>query len=119
MKHFLIRLVINALALSAAAWAVDGVHLTGGVTEILMVALIFGLVNALIKPIVSFFSLPFIVLTIGLFTFVINAAMLAITAGLTGYLSVDSFGAALMGSLVIALASLILSVFVEEKKKDK
>jgi putative membrane protein len=67
MRNFLIRLFVNALALSAAAWLVPGISLTGGFGDLLLVALVFGLVNAFLKPFVLLLSLPFLLVTLGLF----------------------------------------------------
>lgn len=119
MRNFVIRLVINALALSAAAWLVDGVALSDDVVQVLLVALVFGLVNALVKPIVTFFSLPFIFLTLGLFVFVINAAMLGLTAALMSGLAVDGIVAALLGSVVISIVSMVLNAVLDDDKKKK
>ena len=108
MRNFLIRLVVNALALSAAAWLLDGMVLEGGFMDVMLVALIFGLLNALLKPILLFFSLPFLIVTLGLFAFVVNAVVLLITARLTDALSVSGFGTALLGSLVVSVVTILL-----------
>jgi putative membrane protein len=108
MRNFAVRLFVNALALSAAAWLVPGISLTGGVWSVLLVALVFGLVNALLKPLVLLLSLPFLLLTLGLFAFVVNGAMLLITARLTEHLAVSGLGAAILGSIVISLVSAVL-----------
>ena len=108
MRNFVVRLVVNALALSAAAWLVPGISLSGGVWSVLLVALVFGLVNALLKPLVLLLSLPFLLLTLGLFAFVVNGAMLLITARLTEHLAVSGLVAAILGSIVISLVSAVL-----------
>lgn len=108
MRNFLIRLVVNAFALSAAAWLVPGIGLTGGFLDVLLVALVFGLVNALLKPIVFLFSLPFLILTLGLFAFVVNGAMLLVTAALTEHLAVSGLFSAILGSIVISLVTMLL-----------
>ncbi|MCG6954964.1 MAG: phage holin family protein [Gemmatimonadetes bacterium] len=119
MKNFAIRLILNAAALSAAAHFVSGISLTGSLWDILVVALIFGLVNALLKPIVFFFSLPFILVTLGLFTFVVNGLMLLVTAALSSHLAVSGLWAAIWGSLVISVVSWLLgSLLKDERKKD-
>ena len=120
MKNFAIRLVVNAAALSAAAHYVPGIRLTGSLWDILVVALVFGLVNALLKPVVVLFSLPFILLTLGLFTFVVNGLMLLVTARLSAHLAVSGLGAAIWGSLVISLVSWLLgSLLSDEDGKKK
>lgn len=115
MIKLLLRLVINAVALWAAAIFVNGVTITNDMVGLLIVALIFGLINAIIKPIISFFTCPVYILTLGLFTFVVNALMLM----LTGYLSdgrfmVDSFWSAFLGGIVISIVSTLLSLFLSD-----
>jgi putative membrane protein len=126
MQTFIVRLLINAVALWLAALLVDGVTLAeGGTTSnkiitVLLVALVFGLVNALIKPIVKLFALPLFILTLGLIIFVINALMLLLTSwiadGLDLAFHVDGFGSALLGALVISFVSLVLSVVVPDRR---
>ena len=117
MRHFLIRLIVNALALSAAAWLLDGIDLSGGFWDVLLVALVFGLLNALLKPILLFFSLPFLIVTLGLFAFVVNAVVLLLTARLTDALSVEGFGSAILGSVVISLVTLFLGGALKDKNE--
>ena len=93
MKNFLIRLLVNAAALSAAAWVVGGIELTGGFGNVLIVALVFGVLNAVLKPVLVFFSIPFIIVTLGFFALVVNGALLLITASLTDHLAVAGLGA--------------------------
>lgn len=115
MYNLFIRLFINALALWGAASLLDGVQLSESFGGVLVVALIFGLVNALIKPVVTLLALPLLLLTLGLLTLVINALMLWLTAGLTRHLSVSGFWSALLGAVVISLVSFVLSVLFEKK----
>jgi putative membrane protein len=70
----------------------------------LWIALIFGVVNAIVGPILRLLSLPFVVLTLGLFLLVVNAALLALTAGLTSRLEIDGIGTAIVGGLILAIA---------------
>ena len=118
MRNFVIRLLINALALSAAAWLVGGIQLTDDYGSILFVALVFGLLNAVLKPILMFFSLPFIVLTLGIFALVVNGVMLLLTASMTDALAVDGLGAAVMGSIVISLVTMVLGGVLEDDKSN-
>lgn len=118
MKNFVIRLFVNALALSAAAWLVPGISLSGGFADVLLVALVFGLVNAILKPIVFLLSLPFVLLTLGLFAFVVNGAMLLVTARLTEHLAVSGLGAAILGSIVISLVSALLGGALRDEKRE-
>ncbi len=126
MKNFLIKVVINGVALWVAALVVSGVNLAEGsatwskkLLTIVLVALLFGLVNAVIKPIVKLFSFPFIVLTLGLFTFVVNAFMLQITEWISKPLglsfSIDEFfWDAVLAAVVITLVSWVLSVVLPD-----
>lgn len=116
MRNFAIRLIINAVALTAAAYFVSGIALTGGIVATIMVALIFGFVNAMLKPIISFFSFPVIFVTLGLFKLVINGAMLLITAAVSDHLAVAGIGPAIVGSLWIAVISMVMNTFLDDDK---
>jgi putative membrane protein len=117
VRNFIIRLFVNALALSAAAYLVPGIRLNGGFWDVILVAFVFGLVNALLKPLVLFLSLPLLLLSLGLFAFVVNGAMLLVTARLTDNLGVDGLWAAVLGSIVISLVSMLLGSALKDKKK--
>ena len=119
MRNFVVRLFVNAFALWAAAELLDGVALHGGFGHVLWVALVFGLVNAILKPALLLLSLPILLITLGLFTLVINAGLLLVTAALTDALSVDGFGAAFLGSLVITVVSVVLASALKDGKKKK
>jgi putative membrane protein len=120
----LMRLLVNAVALGVAAWllkdiTVSGTSTTRRVVTLIVVAAIFGLVNALIKPLATLLSLPFIVLTLGLLIFVINALMLLITSwisdGLNIPFKVDGFGTALLGALIITVVSWLMNVLLPDR----
>ena len=113
----LIRLIINAIALYAAAQLVNGIELTGQIGGILFVALIFGIVNAILGPILKILSFPFILVTLGLFTLVINGLLLWLTASLSSNLSVSGFWAAFWGALVVSIVSWFLSTFLKDDDK--
>jgi len=119
MRNFIIRIFVNALALSAAAYLVGGIHLSGGFFSILLVALLFGLVNALLKPVLLILSLPFLILSLGLFAFVVNGALLLITAALTSHLAVAGLWSAILGSLVISLVTMVLGGALKEEKERR
>lgn len=120
----LVRLVINAAALFVAALVVPGISLAAegrrpgldAWVMLALVALIFGLVNAFIRPVVIVLTLPLTILTLGLFTFVVNALMLLVTSGIASAFDlgfrVDGFLAAFLGALVVSLVSFLLSRFV-------
>lgn len=118
MRNFAIRILVNAVALSAAAYYVPGIRIAEGFVDVLWIALVFGVVNAVIKPVLMLLSLPVLFLTLGLFTFVVNAALLLLTARLAAGLEVEGFAAALIGSIVISLVSVILGIVVggDDKK---
>ncbi len=117
----LLRLIINAVALLVTAWIVPGIHLGAAGPHptkddwvtLLIVALIFGVVNAVIRPIIILLSLPLEIITLGLFTFVINAFMLLLTSwiaqGMGLGFRVDGFLPALVGALIISIVSFFLS----------
>ena len=116
MRDFLIRLIINAVALWVAGMLLSGIQLSDNVGNLLFVALIFGLINALVRPIVAFFTCPFYVLTLGLFKFVVSALMLLLADRVVGNsLEVDSFWWALLGSIVISIVTTALSLFLFEE----
>ena len=115
MQNLIIRLFINAVALWVAARLVAGIDLSGEFAPVLLVAAVFGLVNALLKPLIMLLSLPFVILTLGLFTLVVNALMLLLTAALVASLSVTDFLAALWGSLLISLVSLLFSLILPDR----
>ncbi len=110
--RIILKLLINAAALWAAGEIISGINLDGDFWTILLVALVFGLVNVFIKPVLKLLSFPVIILTLGLFTLVINAAMLGLTAGLTDALSVDDFWSAILGAVVISVVSAVLNTLV-------
>jgi putative membrane protein len=110
------RVVINAVALWVADALLDGLTLSDSTTELILVAVVFGLVNAFIKPIIQILSCPLTILTLGLFTLVINALMLMLTGWLTGgAVSTANFGWALVGALIISVISTVLSWFLVDK----
>ncbi len=107
----IIRVIVNALALIAVAYLVPGVHVTGLVGAI-VAALVLGVVNAVLRPILILLSLPIQILTLGLFTFVINALLFYLVGKLHIGLVVHGFGAALVGSIVLSIVSWLLSSVV-------
>jgi putative membrane protein len=115
--RFLTWLAVNALALGAAVWLLDGITLTGGsdtdkIVQLVIVGAIFGVITSFVRPIVNFLSLPLIVLTLGLMLLVVNALMLLLTSKVADSVDlgfhVDGFWVALFGSIVISIASMVL-----------
>ena len=114
MKGLILRWLILSVAIMVAAHLFDGIHVDG-FGSALFAALVLGILNAFFRPILFILTLPINVLTLGLFTFVINAVLLMMTSGLIGGLVVDGFGSALFGSLIISLVSLLLSSFISDR----
>ena len=120
MQRILLRVALNAAALAVAAWIFAGITVGGRgadtserVLTLILVAAVFGIVNAIITPIVKLLTLPFILLTLGLFLLVVNALMLLLTSeiaqGLELDFRVDGFWTAVGGGLVISLVGMALN----------
>jgi putative membrane protein len=125
VKAFFIKVLAAALALWIATLIVPGVELEGStftdrLGTLLIVALIFGVVNAIAKPIAALLSLPLIVLTLGLFLFVLNALMLWLTSWIADVLDlpfeVDGFWAAFWGAIVISIVTFVVGLFVGDAR---
>jgi putative membrane protein len=122
--RLLLRVIINIVAIWVATYLLQGaVSVQGGLVGWVVVAVIFGLVNAFIRPIVKFLSLPITCITLGLFTLVVNAAMLGLTALLAGgFLTIEGgfwgqIWNAIIAALVISVVSTVLSWFLPDKEK--
>jgi putative membrane protein len=111
MKGLVFRLVITALGLWAAATIVPGVTIDG-VGSLIVAALLLGLVNAVIRPIILILTLPLTLLTLGLFIFVVNGISLALVAWVMPGFTLSGLGAAILGSIVVGLTSWFASAFV-------
>ena len=112
LAKFLLRVVVLGFIMFLVTKLVPGIKVipnngltTDTVITYLWVALLFALINSILGPVIRLFSLPFVILTLGLFLLVINAALLGITAGLSDHLTVSGFGAAVVGGFLIALFS--------------
>ena len=108
MTHLLLVWLINAFAVYVTASLLGGIYIKNFWAAII-VALVLGLINAIVKPVLVFFSFPFIIVTLGLFLLIINALMLLLAATPVDGFAVSSFGWAILGSLVISLVSWMLS----------
>ena len=119
LPALILRWLMLAFSVWVAAEVVSGIHLEG-VASILAVAAILGLLNLYLRPVLFLLSLPFTVVTLGLFVVVINAGLLGLTDWVSGIFglrfSVDSVGAALLGAIVISLVNLMLSVFLRPRQ---
>jgi putative membrane protein len=134
MVSFIVRVIVNALALGVAAWLLPGIRVgaeattqatgndtLGTVLAYLFIGLIFGLVNAVVRPIIGFLSLPITCLTLGLFAIVINAAMLMLTSWLADFtpvpFQVDAFfWDAVLGSIIISIVSAVIGWVVPGRR---
>jgi putative membrane protein len=116
MRHLLIRWLVNAVALAVAAFLLPGLRLEQDLGSLLAVAAVFGIVNALVRPILTVLSCPLVVVTLGLFVFVINGLMLL----LTGWISrqyglgfeVEGFWTAVLGGIIVGLVSTAATLVV-------
>jgi putative membrane protein len=116
--RFLLRLLLNGLAIVVAAWLVPGVRLAGLVPALFAGALL-GLVNALIRPVLLLLTLPFTVITLGLFIFVVNAICFALTAALVPGFDLSGFFAAFFGAIVVSLVSWVLSTLLVDDARGR
>ena len=120
---FLIRLLVNAAALWVATRIVPGVSYSGGALPLLGVALVFGVVNAVISPVLKILTFPIILVTLGLFALVINGLMLLLTSSLSDALGlgfhVRGFWDAFWGALVVSIVSMLLSIFISEPSRNR
>ncbi|CAL9478599.1 hypothetical protein SUDANB6_02991 [Streptomyces sp. enrichment culture] len=122
--NFPVKTIANAGALAVVVWLLDKITLTGGSTgrkagTLVLVALVFGLVNLLVRPVVKVLTLPLFVLTLGLFTLVVNALMLLLTSWLADRLGlgfhVEGFWTAVLGGLIVSIVSWALNVVLPDK----
>jgi putative membrane protein len=118
---FLVRLFVNAAALWVATRLVPGVSYDGGWAPFFGVALVFGVINAVIRPITKILTFPIIIVTLGIFSFVVNGLMLWLTSSISGALGlgfhVSGFWAAFWGAIVTSFVSMLLSMFVGDSSK--
>lgn len=131
MKNFLVKTGINAVALWIAAIVVPGITLaesskstSAKVLSIIVIAAVFGVINAVVKPIATFFSFPLIFLTLGLFTFVVNALMLQILSWLSDPLNLafhvdDFFWTAILGALVVSFVSMLINMLLPDELEQR
>ncbi len=126
--RLILRLLANAAALAVATFLLSGIRLTAPTTEgqvatLLIVALIFGVLNAVVKPIFTLVTVPLVLLTLGLFLVVINALMLLLTSWVSTRVdlgwSVESFGTAILGALIVSVVSFFLNAFVPERQPER
>ena len=122
MLRILVRLIVNAVALWVAIELVPGLQYEGGWSSLLLIAFIFGLVNALVRPIIILLTCPLIVLSLGIFVLVINTLMLALTVWLSRDvfnlgLTSTGFWATFFGALVISIVSGVISLLIKDDRE--
>ena len=123
MTKFILRWVINAIALFAAVSLVSGINLQGSWTSILWLALIFGLINAFLRPLLKLLTCPLIFLTLGLFTLLINTFLFWLTGQVgqtfgVGF-TVAGFWPAFLGGLIVTVVSVIMSLILKDELKKR
>jgi putative membrane protein len=125
MKQFLVKTIANAAALAVAIWLLQDITLTGENTgrqtiTLILVALLFGLVNFVVKPVVKLLAFPLFILTLGLITLVVNALMLLLTSWLADKLGlafhVEGFWTAVLGGLIISIVSWAMNMVLPDDK---
>ncbi|MDQ2929446.1 MAG: phage holin family protein [Gemmatimonadota bacterium] len=120
---FLMRIVITAVALWAATRLVSGITFQGNWIGLAGVALVFGVLNSFVRPVLSFLAFPLLILTLGLFTFVLNAVMLLLTGALASKLGIDfhvaGFHAAFWGAIVVGIVSVVLSMLLPDDDRHR
>lgn len=121
--RLLLRWLINMVALYLAVQLLPGIHFEGGVVKLALVAALFGLVNTLLRPLLTVLTCPLVVLTLGLFTIVINGLLLLATSALSvrwhlGF-RVDGIWPAILGGLVIGVVSVVLAILLGDERRPK
>ena len=120
---FLMRILITAVALWAATRLVSGITYHGNWLGLAGVALVFGILNSFVRPILTFLAFPLLIVTLGLFTFVLNAVMLMFTSALSSRLGIDfhvaGFWAAFWGAIVVGIVSFLLSIFLPDGERHR
>ena len=125
MTKFVLRWVINAIALYLAVLILPGIDLQSGIVSVLWLALIFGFVNALFRPLLKFLTCPLIMLTLGLFTVVINTFLFWLTSvigqsfGLALTISDPVWWNAFLGGLVVSLVSVVMTLILKDELKGR
>lgn len=111
MLGIILKLIVNAVALFAVVRLVPGISIAG-TGNLFVAALVLGFLNAVLRPIISFFTLPITVLTLGLFTLVVNGAVFALAASIVPGFSIAGIGSAILGALVFSVVSFVLNMIV-------
>jgi putative membrane protein len=120
--RFVMRLVVTAIALWAATRLVSGITFHGNWLGLAGVALVFGVLNAIVRPVLTFLAFPLLIVTLGLFTLVLNAVMLMLTSALSSKLGIDfhvaGFWAAFWGAIVVSIVSFLISMLLPDDERE-
>ncbi len=123
MTKFILRWAINAVAIFLAIRFVPGIHLQGGWVSVIWLALIFGLVNAFVRPLLNILTCPLIILTLGLFTLLINTFLLWLTGQIGQYfgigITMDGFWPAFLGGVVVTIVSVFLTLILKDEMRSR
>ncbi|MAU13428.1 MAG: hypothetical protein CL607_26655 [Anaerolineaceae bacterium] len=108
MRNFIIRVIISAIAITITAALLPGITLANDtIGTVLIIGLVFGIVNAIVKPLLIFLTCPAVIVTLGLFILVINGAMLMLTASFVDALQIDGWGTAIVGGIIMSIVTMI------------
>jgi putative membrane protein len=126
MTKFILRLLINAIALYLAVLIVPGIDLRSGMVSLIWLALIFGIINALFRPLLKFLTCPLIILTLGLFTLVINTFLFWLTSvigsqwfGLELLITDPVWWNAFLGGLIVSVVSVVMTLILKDELKSR
>ncbi len=119
LLRLLLRLVVLAIIIGIVAALVPGIHVHHGIASLLWLAVLFSIINLVLGSILRLITLPVVVLTLGLFLFVIDAIVLGVVAKVSSDLAVDGFGSLLIGAILIAVFSWLAELFLPLRDKDK
>jgi putative membrane protein len=119
LLRLLLRILVLAVIIGLVAAILPGINVHGGFGTLIWIAIIFSVVNAILGPIFRLLGLPLVILTLGLFLLVIDAALLAITAGISSHLDVDNFWWAVLGGFLIAVFSAIAELLLPLRPKHQ
>ncbi len=120
MQHLIARWFILAVAIFFTARFLPGFEIAGGFGSLILVSAILGLANAFIRPIIMFFTCPLIILTLGLFTLIVNTMLLSLTAWLLpSYMTLEDFWTTFLASLIISIISGFLNLFIHDRKSQQ
>ena len=119
LRNFILRTIINAVAIAIIISVLPGIHVVNDkLTTLIVLGIILGIINAIVKPLLTFLTCPFIIFTFGLFILIINGLMLELTAAISGgRLTIDSFGWAILGGIVMTIVNIVAEKALNLKDK--